>query len=272
MATDMSAAKIKDKRVHQYFQPKDFLLVGSIQAEDHGYPIPASIPATLRSTFCASGDCRSISKPITTTFGGNSVMKLLKSISLAMAVLLLTVSLLPAQAQTGKGADTDTEPATIVEIRATPTPEPGGIPFSVPGNGEVLDDISDDSKEFYIITTQNNNTFYLVIDKANSSQNVYMLSKVDENDLKEFIESDVSPTPTPTPAPTVIMKQPDITPVITDTSQTDTGTDEDDGVDVNKLIILAAVVVFGLLFYFKFYKKKKNTAEYDEEGIEQEDE
>ena len=50
--------------------------------------------------------------------------------------------------------------------------------FSVPGNGEVLDNIKDDSsKEFYTITTANNNTYYLVIDHSSTTDNVYMLSK-----------------------------------------------------------------------------------------------
>ena len=39
MATDMDAAKICDTRIHQYFQPRGFLDVGAVQAEDHGYPI-----------------------------------------------------------------------------------------------------------------------------------------------------------------------------------------------------------------------------------------
>ena len=198
-------------------------------------------------------------------------MKLFKSISLATAILLFVFCLLPAYAQTGKGADTDTEPATIVEIRATPTPEPSGIPFSISGNGAVLDNINDNSKEFYIITTQNNNTFYLVIDKANSSQNVYMLSKVDENDLKEFIDASATPTPTPT-TPTVVIRQPEQTPVNTHTGNEDADTNSNDnGIDMNRVIIITAVALFGLLFYFKVYKHRKNVVEDDEEGMERDE-
>ena len=48
--------------------------------------------------------------------------------------------------------------------------------FTEPGNGEVQDDIQNgSSKEFLTITTKNNNTFYLVIDRSSTSQNVYLL-------------------------------------------------------------------------------------------------
>ena len=52
-----------------------------------------------------------------------------------------------------------------------------GTAFSTPGNAQVQDDITEDTtKEFLTITTKNNNTFYLVIDRSASTENVYMLS------------------------------------------------------------------------------------------------
>ena len=77
-------------------------------------------------------------------------------------------------------------------------PEDGtdkGTAFTTPGNGEVKDDITDDStKEFLTVTTKNNNTFYIVIDRSATSQNVYMLSQIDENDLSEFLDKDSTAT------------------------------------------------------------------------------
>ena len=72
--------------------------------------------------------------------------------------------------------------------------------FSVDGNGEVLDNVMDEKsgKEFYTITTANNNTYYLIIDHSSSTKNVYMLSMIDENDLKEFL-SEEEPEDTGTP-------------------------------------------------------------------------
>lgn len=69
--------------------------------------------------------------------------------------------------------------------------ESGQSPFSIPGNAELLDDAkNDDTKEFLTVQTKNNQTFFVVIDRAASASNVYMLSMIDEDDLAEFIEED----------------------------------------------------------------------------------
>ena len=62
-------------------------------------------------------------------------------------------------------------------------------PFSIEGNGEVLDDVtSDGTKQFITVTTKNNETFFLVIDRSSNANNVYMLSMIDESDLSAFLE------------------------------------------------------------------------------------
>ena len=61
-----------------------------------------------------------------------------------------------------------------------------GTPFSVPGNGQLVDDKADDeSKQFLTIQTKNGNTFFMVLDRSDNTENVYMLSMIDENDLAE---------------------------------------------------------------------------------------
>ena len=63
-----------------------------------------------------------------------------------------------------------------------------GEPISVDGNADLLDDIQDDgTKEFITVTTKNNQTFFIVIDRSNTANNVYMLSMIDEADLKDFL-------------------------------------------------------------------------------------
>ena len=70
------------------------------------------------------------------------------------------------------------EPAQVIE-EEEPTEEEK-IPFTIAGNGEVEDNITDDSsKEFFTVKTKGGNTFFLVIDRARNSENVYMLSMVD---------------------------------------------------------------------------------------------
>lgn len=69
--------------------------------------------------------------------------------------------------------------------------ETESTPFSMPGNGEIVDDVEDGgaSKQFLTVQTKNGNTFYIVVDRSGNTENVYMLSLVDENDLAEFIET-----------------------------------------------------------------------------------
>ena len=197
-------------------------------------------------------------------------MKKLKIMVSLLLVILLTVS--TAFAQTSKKVDTDTEPAVIVEVKATPVPIAGGQAFTVPGNADVLDNVTDNSKEFYIITTENNNTFYLVIDKASTSRNVYMLSKVDENDLAEFIEdSDRTPVqPTPTPGASIIIQQPTIVPPVVDLPS-DPAPAADTKADTTKLVLIVGVLIAGAIVYFKVYKPKKEAAESSSEHLENDD-
>lgn len=205
----------------------------------------------------------------------NKMMK--RMIALICAAMLATT---PALANTSKKGEADTEPAVIVEVKETPAPaepvltEPAvvttTVPFSVVGNGEVLDDIQDGSKEFYTITTENNNTFFIVVDKASTSQNVYMLAKVDENDVAEFIEGGI-PTPAPTqePQPTVIIQQPTAAPV-EPVIQTEP-VKEESNTGSYAVIAIIALAVLGGLIYFKVYKPKKENAYDDNEGMEYDD-
>jgi hypothetical protein len=52
----------------------------------------------------------------------------------------------------------------------------------------VDDKENDSSKQFLTVQTKNGNTFYMVIDRSGTSENVYMMSLVDENDLAEFLD------------------------------------------------------------------------------------
>ena len=115
----------------------------------------------------------------------------------------VTVWLNPHEGSTAQGAQQNEDASG----RETSEPE---SPFSIPGNGEVLDEIrSSSDKDFYAIQTQNHNTFYLVVDHASSSDNVYMLSTIDEDDLEEFLKEKKEPEPEPEP---VIIKEPTAEP------------------------------------------------------------
>ena len=90
------------------------------------------------------------------------------------------------------------EPTQPVE--STPEIDPAAL---LPdGTANVVDyAVSESGKEFYIIQTANGNTFYLVLDKDRESNNVYLLSPVDEGDLSDFVKQDETQEPTAEPAP-----------------------------------------------------------------------
>ena len=155
-------------------------------------------------------------------------------------------------------------------------PEDGtdkGTAFTTPGNGEVKDDITDDStKEFLTVTTKNNNTFYIVIDRSATSQNVYMLSQIDENDLSEFLDKDSTAT--------VVTPQPDKSKVVLDETNNE-DVDKEATVDPEKtssaksnMGAMATILILALggvaaYYYFKIYKPKKEEEEDDQpEGLE----
>ena len=58
------------------------------------------------------------------------------------------------------------------------------------GSASVLDEAQEtaDDKQFYTITTEAGNVFYLIIDGKRDSQNVYFLNGVTEADLMAPIE------------------------------------------------------------------------------------
>lgn len=140
------------------------------------------------------------------------------------------------------------EETTEPEETATPNP------FTPNGTGTVLDNAtSEDEKEFYTIVTENENVFYLVIDKQRDTENVYFLNAVTESDLMalaepdaeetaEPVESEPEPTPSPEPeepAEGIVEPEPEPVP--------ETGTSP----IMLVLIGVAVLAVGGLGYYFK---------------------
>ena len=146
------------------------------------------------------------------------------------------------------------EPAQVIG-EAEPTEEEK-IPFTIAGNGEVEDNMVDDpSKEFFTVKTKGGNTFFLVIDRARNSENVYMLSMIDEYDLQEFLDYEerngkqeeetpavVLPETKPEPVPDVEIEEP-----------------KKESGSMNKVLVMVFVAALGgagAFFYFYIYKPK----------------
>lgn len=145
----------------------------------------------------------------------------------------------------------------------------GETPFSIPGNGEVLDDkTGDGTKEFLTIQTKNGNTFFLVLDRSSNTENVYMLSMVDENDLAEFLDETKTEE-----APQVVIPETEA-PAESET-ESETGSEpvqpeEEDGRNTGALLavgVLAAGAI-GAGYYFKVVKPKKEESQEDGEDLE----
>lgn len=140
--------------------------------------------------------------------------------------------------------------------------------FSTPGNGELGDAITSGNKDFYTIHTKNNNTFYLVIDHSGSTDNVYMLSMIDENDLSEFME-DAAEVPEESQVVVVPEETQEVEPETEPEPEQEA--EPEGNASLMTLLVLATIGVGGALYYFKVYKPKKEDDEYESEGMETED-
>ena len=138
-------------------------------------------------------------------------------------------------------------------------------PFSIPGNGEVLDDKAEDgTKEFLTIQTKNGNTFFLVLDRSSNTENVYMLSMIDENDLAEFMDETQTEG---TPQVVIPETEPTVAP---EEAETETVQPEEGGLNMGAILaigILAAGAI-GVGYYFKVVKPKKEETQEDGEDLE----
>lgn len=197
--------------------------------------------------------------------------------ALALACTVLTGCVSPAYANVDPTWEEEVtvipeEPAAEAlpeeTIPEASQPEQG---FTTPGNADLGDEITNSTgKDFYTIRTKNNNTFYMVIDHANSTENVYMLSLIDENDLAEFMDQTEEESEREVIQPPVVIPE---TPAVTEAPQVQ---EETESRQVRQMpsenssiwILAAGAVIFALLYYFKIYKPGHEEEEDDSEGIE----
>lgn len=179
--------------------------------------------------------------------------------------------------ETGHTEDTPvTEEPSESEGETEEEETPGrvnGTSFSVPGNGQLVDDLSEDgSKQFLTIQTKNGNTFFMVLDRSNNTENVYMLSMIDENDLAEFIGDGQKE---------IEQKQPSV--VIPETEKPSASAESEAGTEIKPeteekkggmstgsmfAIVLLLAGGIGGFYYFKIWKPKQDEDESDGEDLE----
>ena len=162
----------------------------------------------------------------------------------------------------------------------TPTPQPTESavpeqkPFTPAGSATTVDNATDgDGKEFFTITTPDENVFYLIIDRQRETENVYFLNAVTEEDLAALAQKK-SGTPgesaVPTPAPT---PQPEPEPTPAPEPEPEQPAEKGNG-GALIFILLAAAAAGGAGYYFKILKPKQQAQEpdeFDEDDMEFED-
>lgn len=181
-----------------------------------------------------------------------------------------TTAPLPQDAQAS--APTDAK-GTVDERTVT------GIEEQLSKEGETADTVTktgtEDTKEFYTISTKSGKIFYLIVDNSKSQDNVYFLTEVSEKDLMNFTLSDTVTLPEvdtvyAEPEEQAEEERPE-------TTETPENEKEEEKVQMPEdhnpfgtylLIGLVAVGVLAGGYYVKVYKPKH---EYDDED-EMEDE
>jgi len=167
------------------------------------------------------------------------------------------------------------EPVTAPPSNGTEGDSSGQAAFTPDGIGSVVDNIVErNGKEFFTITTEAGNVFYLIVDRQSDSENVYLLNAVTEADLMALAEADgsgasqsaipVPTTPTPTPEPTEPTEP-------TPTPDPVPEEPKDDNAGSMIFIVIAVLAAGGAGYYFKILKPKKDAAAQAEDDLFGED-
>lgn len=135
----------------------------------------------------------------------------------------------------------------------------GNSAAAEPGEGTMHDrtvtDGSDDGeKVFYTVTTAEGDTFYMVIDKNQNTDNVYLLNTVTRSDLTALAVDDKEDQEEKKEEDNLLTalqgeKETD-TPVRTDSSK-------DSGISPKFIVLIIALIIGGAYYYLKIYKNKK---------------
>lgn len=163
------------------------------------------------------------------------------------------------------------------------------IPFTPNGQATVLDHASEeDDKEFFTITTADNNIFYLIVDCQREEENVYFLNAVTETDLLSLAQADeqpeliLEPEEEPTCSCTQKCEAGDVNtlcPVCKENRKACVGEvaeePEPEAKESNAGLILFVVLTLAVGgavgWYFKIYRPKQEFIE-DDDGEEEESE
>lgn len=179
---------------------------------------------------------------------------------IALFAVVLCMAALPLTAYAGGGEGSEAEPpaeTTVPEPESTPQPNP--VTLTPDGNLTLVDDIEGEQaedKQFITVVTKNGNYFYIIIDRAGDTDNVYFLNMVDEADLLALIEDMDTTTTTP---PATVTPQPEPTPDPEPAADPEPEAEEKGGGMGGILIfvLLLAIGGGGAFYYLKVLKPKQ---------------
>lgn len=151
------------------------------------------------------------------------------------------------------------------EVTEVPVPEAMSEPnpFTPAGTGTVVNTATDeDGKQFYTITTPDENVFYLVIDLQRETDNVYFLNAVTEKDLLALAEKSGDAQENET---VVSTPEPEATPDTTPTTETDTTPQSQSNTGMLLLVLAVVMIGGGAGYYFKIYRPKHEQADQEDD-------
>jgi hypothetical protein len=181
----------------------------------------------------------------------------------------------PAVSQPTESANAQSPVVKLESEKPSAESNPGSI-TPTDGSGTVIENSvkTPGEREFFTITTQAGNDFYIVVDKEKADQNVYLLSEVTEDDLAGLAKPGASPVPEiPATVPT-LEPEPEVEPTTPPTSEPPTTPEKSSNTGSIALIIAVVVVCGGAAYYLKIVRPKKNAAdpyEDEEDGIGEDD-
>ncbi len=192
------------------------------------------------------------------------VINELKIFSVLLTFILFIASMqITTYAQVGDSDIEELIDSEVVEVKKSSlTPE---------GNLTLVDDIvayDESEKQFITAVTKNGNYFYLVIDKSNDKDNVYLLNLVDEADLMSLMDGDevtiedvkVEPKEMPVVIETPVVEEVEILE------------EEKQQSVVPTILTLIILGVGGVFYYIKFVKGSvKSTGNTDLSELSEDD-
>ncbi len=211
----------------------------------------------------------------------------MKNSKFLMTLILSLMFVLGSQITTFAMVDETLEEINVDDLIENKVVEVEKVPLTPEGNLTLVDDVtssdarpvngvyeqgtSDETdKQFITAVSKNGNFFYLVIDRADNKDNVYLLNLVDEADLMALMEGEpVSIKETPQEIVT--------TPVVEEVVEIEEPVEEKKNSTLPALMTVIVLAGGGAFYYLKFVKGgigsngSSDLSEFDDDEDEYED-